>query len=486
MPALVETKFFRPQVREGSVPRPRLDAQLGRKSRLTLVSAPAGFGKTTVVGSWLADHATTTGARVAWLSLDAADRDPVTFWTYVLTALDRAAPGTGSAGLTVLEAGQPVEAALVAVLNELSVRPDDVVLVLDDYHLAESPSIRPDVAFLLERLPPQLRLVISTRADPTLPLARLRARGELTEVRAADLRFTDDETSAFLAAATGLSLAASDVAALGHRTEGWIASLQLAAISLRDREDPSGFIAGFAGDDRYVVDYLVEEVLGEEPAEVRDFLLSTAVLDRLSGPLCDAVTATTGGTQMLESLERRNLFVVPLDDQRRWYRYHHLFADMLHAHLLQERPEAIPELHRRASAWYAEAGQPEEAVQHALDAGDTNRAAELVELAIPDLRRERRESVLRRWAEELPGRSSATVLSSPSGWLADSWPATTSPTWRGGCETSSRCSLGPPRSWLSSTTTSWSGWPARSRCTGPVWPSSEETCPEPSTTRRAP
>jgi LuxR family maltose regulon positive regulatory protein len=401
--ALVETKFFLPVVREGSVARPRLDEQLGRRSRLTLVSAPAGFGKTTLVGSWLAGHAAATGARVAWVSLDASDRAPEAFWTYVLTALDRAAPGTGSAGLAALGAGQPAEVALAAVLNELSVLPDDVVLVLDDYHLAEGPPIQAGMAFLLERLPPQLRLVISTRADPALPVARLRARGELTEVRAADLRFTDDEASAFLAGATGLSLGVDDVAALGHRTEGWIASLQLAAISLRDREDPSGFIAGFAGDDRYVVDYLVEEVLGEESPEVRDFLLSTAVLDRLSGPLCDAVTATTGGAQMLDSLERRNLFVVPLDDRRRWYRYHHLFADMLHAHLLQERPETIPELHSRASRWYADAGQPEEAVRHALAAGDPERAADLVERAIPELRRERHESVIRRWVDELPG-----------------------------------------------------------------------------------
>jgi LuxR family maltose regulon positive regulatory protein len=400
--ALVETKFFLPHGRAGSVPRPRLDEQLGRGSRLTLVSAPAGFGKTTLVGSWLAEHAAATGARVAWLSLDAGDREPETFWTYLLSAVDRAAPGAGSAGLSVLGAGQPVEVALAAVLNELSVLPDDVVLVLDDYHLAEGPQTQSGMAFLIERLPPQVRLVVSTRADPVLPLARLRARGDLTEVRAADLRFTDDEAAAFLAAASGRSLDAADVVALGHRTEGWIASLQLAAISLRDRADPSGFIAGFAGDDRYVVDYLVEEVLGEEPPEVRDFLLDTAVLDRLSGPLCDAVTATAGGAAMLESLERRNLFVVPLDDQRRWYRYHHLFADMLQARLLQERPEAVPELHGRASRWYADAGRPEEAVRHALAAGDPERAADLVELALPELRRERREGVIRRWVDDLP------------------------------------------------------------------------------------
>jgi LuxR family transcriptional regulator, maltose regulon positive regulatory protein len=408
--ALVETKFFVPHARESAVVRPRLDEPFTSRRRLTLVSAPAGFGKTTLVGSWLGTHASATGTRTAWLSLDRGDREPETFWTYVLTALDRATPGAGSAGLAALGAGQPVESALASVVNELSVLPDDLVLVLDDYHLADGPLVKLGMAFLLDRLPPQVQLVIITRADPALPLARLRARGELAEVRVADLRFTDDEISAFLAGATGLSLGPDDVAALGNRTEGWIASLQLAAISLRDRADPSGFIAGFAGDDRYVVDYLVEEVLSHEPDVVRDFLLRTSVLDRLTGPLCDAVTrgpegrpgGGPGGGEMLESLERRNVFVVPLDDQRRWYRYHHLFADVLHARLMQEDPGVIPELHRRAGEWYAEAGNHEASVRHALAAGDGARAADLVELALPDLRRDRRESLLRGWARELP------------------------------------------------------------------------------------
>jgi LuxR family maltose regulon positive regulatory protein len=399
---LVETKLFLPQVRADAVPRPRLDALLGDRRRLTLVSAPAGFGKTTLVGSWLARLAAGAGCRVAWVSLDAGDREAGSFWTYVLTALDRAAPGTGSAGLAALAAGRPVEAALAVVLNELSVLDDDVVLVLDDYHLAESPEVQSGTAFLLERLPPQLRLVLVTRADPALPVARLRARGELSEVRAADLRFTDAETSEFLATTTGRALAEADVAALGHRTEGWIASLQLAAISLRDRADPAAFIAGFAGDDRFVVDYLVEEVLDEQAPEVRDFLLRTAVLDRLTGSLCDAVTGGTGGSRLLESLERRNLFVVPLDDRREWYRYHHLFADMLRARLLQQAPDSVAGLQRRASGWFADRGDIEPAIRHALAAGDDARAAELAEVAVPELRRARRESVLRRWAHEFP------------------------------------------------------------------------------------
>ena len=403
--ALVETKFFHPRPRQGLVPRPRLDQVLGtRRTRLTLISAPAGFGKTTLLAAWLAGAADSEVGtrRIAWVSLDEADTGAAAFWSYVLTALERAAPGAGAEGLALLEAGQPVESVLATVLNELSVLPDDVDLVLDDYHLAESPEIQPGVAFLLEHLPPQVHLVISTRADPALPLARLRARGELTEVRAADLRFTHDEATAYLADATGLELDVRDVEALEARTEGWIASLQLAAISLRDRDDPSRFIAGFAGDDRYVVDYLVEEVLDRQPEEVRDFLLGTAILERLTGPLCDAVTETSGSSQMLESLDRRNLFVVPLDDQRRWYRYHHLFADVLRAHLLAEHSDRVAGLHQRASAWFQEAAEPVDAVRHALAGGDLERAADMVELAIPALRVVRREAVIAGWAEALP------------------------------------------------------------------------------------
>ncbi|HET7689131.1 MAG TPA: LuxR C-terminal-related transcriptional regulator [Nocardioidaceae bacterium] len=398
--AIVETKLFVPRPRAGLVPRPRLDELLGAHTRLTLVSAPAGFGKSTLLTSWLATQSQTA---VAWVSFDEGDSRPEVFWSYVLTALERAAPGTGAAGLALFESGQPIDSVLAAVLNELSVLPTDVILVLDDYHLAESADLQAGMALLVERLPPQVRLVIGTRADPMLPLARLRARGDLTEVRAADLRFTADEAGSYLAEAAGLALDATDVAALEARTEGWIASLQLAALSLRGRDDPSRFIEGFAGDDRHVVDYLVEEVLDRQPPEVRDFLLGTAVLDRLTGPLCDAVTETGDGAQMLESLERRNLFVVPLDDQRRWYRYHHLFADVLRAHVLAEQPERVPGLHGRASAWYDEAGEPVLAVKHALAAGDAERAADLMELANPVLARDRQEALIKAWGEQLPG-----------------------------------------------------------------------------------
>jgi LuxR family maltose regulon positive regulatory protein len=395
---LVETKLFLPAPRSGVVARPRLSGHLAREAgRVILVSAPAGFGKTTLLTSWLA-----TAEPVAWVSLDEADQDPSTFWTYVVTALDRALPGVGAGALPLLQAGQqPDEGLLAGVLNELSVLPGEVTLVLDDYHLADSAGVRSAMTFLVDHLPPQLLLVLSTRADPALPLARLRARGELTEVRAADLRFTTDEAVAYLNDTTGLGLAADDIAVLEERTEGWVAALQLAALSLQGRNDPSGFIAGFAGDDRFVVDYLVEEVLDRQPEPVRRFLLATSILDRLTGPLCDAVTGEAGGKAMLEQLDRANLFLVPLDDQRRWYRYHHLFGDLLRSRLLDEHDDPA-ELHRRASDWHNRAGEPVPAVQHALAAGDLERAADLVEMAVPELRRNRQEGTLRLWIDQLP------------------------------------------------------------------------------------
>ncbi len=399
---LVETKLYFPAARAGIVTRPRLDERLSQGGRLVLISAPAGFGKTTLLGGWLTRARRRGDAAVAWVSLDEGDQDASSFWTYVVTALDRAVPGVGAGALPLLEAGHSsTEAVLVVVLNELSVLPGEVTLVLDDYHLADGPGIRSGMSFFLDRLPPQVRLVISTRADPGLPLARLRARGELVEVRAADLRFTLAEAATYLNDATGLPLTADDIASLEERTEGWVAALQLAALSLQGRGDAAGFIAGFAGDDRFVVDYLVEEVLDRQPEPVRRFLLETSILDRLTGALCDAVTGGHGGKAMLERLDRANLFVVPLDDQRRWYRYHHLFADVLRSHLLDERGD-VADLHRRAGNWYGEAGEPVPAVRHALAAGDIGRAADLVELAVPELRRNRQEATLRRWIDELP------------------------------------------------------------------------------------
>ena len=339
----------------------------------------------------------------AWLSLDQRDNDPALFWTYLVTALQRAAPGVGASALSLLQSPQPqIEAVLATLLNDLGAVSGDVVLVLDDYHLIDARDVQDGMAFLLEHLPPQIHLVIAGRADPALPLALLRGRGDLVEIRAADLRFTPDEAAAYLNGVMGLVLTAQDVAALEARTEGWIAALQLAALSMQGRDDPAAFIAGFAGDDRYIVDYLAEEVLQRQPEPIQDFLLQTSILDRLSGPLCDAVTGQTGGKAKLAELERGNLFLVPLDDRRRWYRYHQLFADVLQAHLLDEQPDRVPDLHRRASVWYEQNGESAEAIRHALAAEDFARAADLVELAIPETRRHRQEATLRGWLEALP------------------------------------------------------------------------------------
>ena len=398
----VQTKLLVPRLRAGSVVRPRLDLLLARgaETTLTLVSAPAGFGKTTLLCTWLATH---EGRPTAWVSLDERDLDAATFWTYVLLAVDRAAPGTASAALTRLQSGQgAIDSVITLLINELSVLADDLTLVLDDYHLAEGPDIQPGVAFLVEHLPPQVHVIISSRADPALPLSRLRARGELVEVRAADLRFTITESTEYLNDVSRLGIEPSDVAVLEARTEGWAAALQLAALSLQGRDDPTRFIAGFAGDDRFVVDYLADEVLDRQPDHRRRFLLESSVLERLTGSLCDAVTGRTDGQAMLELLERQNLFIVPLDDKRRWYRYHRLFDDVLQARLLDERPGDVAELHRRAAAWYDRAGDAEAAVSHALSAGDAGLAADLVELAIPTMLRERREDVIRRWVDQLP------------------------------------------------------------------------------------
>ncbi len=401
---LLASKLRVPALRPRTVTRPRLTERLRGASRsvLTLLSAPAGFGKTTLLTEWLAS-VPAAEASVAWLSLDVRDNDPAVFWTYVVAALQTAAESVGAAAKSLLQSPQPsTEAALAVLLNDLHAVPRDILLVLDDYHLIEAPEVHDGMAFLLEHLPPQLHLVLATRADPALAVARLRGRGELIEVRAADLRFTPEESAAYLNGPMGLALSGADVAALDGRTEGWIAALQLAALSMRGRDDVSEFIAGFAGDDRYIVDYLAEEVLQRQPAPVRDFLLRTSVLGRLSGPLCDAVTGQEGGRARLVSLERANLFLIPLDGRREWYRYHHLFADVLQAHLLEERATEVPELHRRASAWFEQNDDPSQAIDHALDGADFARAAGLMELAIPAVRRDRREAELRRWVRMLP------------------------------------------------------------------------------------
>ena len=397
-PVLV-TKLYIPPPRSGVVARPRLIERLnGRPPRkLTLISAPAGFGKTTLVSEWLAGSEYLT----AWLSLDDADNEPTRFLTYLIAALQTVAPNVGDG---VLQSSQPppTEQMLTALLNDIATLPDDIVLVLDDYHLVDAQPVDDVLTYLLDHLPPRMHLVMTTREDPRLPLARLRVRGEMTEIRAADLRFTHEEAAAFLNQAMGLDLSAADLATLETRTEGWIAGLQLAAISMQGNQDAPGFIRACAGNHRYIVDYLVEEVLRRQSEPARDFLLQTSILDRLSGPLCDAVTNREHGSARLESLERGNFFVVPLDDKRLWYRYHHLFADVLQAQLVAEQPALVPTLHQRAGAWYEQNGLFADAIRHALAATDFAHAADLIERAMPDLRRSRREAAALGWIKTLP------------------------------------------------------------------------------------
>ena len=419
---LLATKLYSPKWRPGLVSRPRLIERLdqGIERRLTLVSAPAGFGKTTLLAEWLG--ATPAGERpAAWVSLDQSDNDPAFFWAYFITALQKVQSKVGERALSLLHSPQPppIESVLTTLINEISAIEDDFALILDDFHVIDAQPVHSAVAFLVDHLPPQMHLIIASRSDPPLPLARLRGRGESTELRASDLRFTPDEAAAFLNEVMGLDLSAADVAALETRTEGWVAGLQLAALSMRGREDVPGFIRAFAGDDRYILDYLVEEVLQRQPEGVRSFLLQTSVLERLSGPLCDAVTGLKHGKRMLEALERGNLFVVPLDDKRQWYRYHHLFANFLQAHSLEEQPDRVPALHRRASEWYEDNGLRADAVRHALAAKDFARAAGLVELAWPAiLRGSHQDATFIGWVKALPDElvRARPVLSAGYAW----------------------------------------------------------------------
>jgi len=384
--------------------------------RLVLVSAPAGFGKTTVIAQWLGSSERGDGEsepagqspRVAWLSLDAEDSELRRFVTHLVAAIQTSSPQVGTEALALLESDRalPAEAVLVSLVNDLDELAGPTVLALDDYHVIDAPDIHESVTFLLGHLPPQVTMAITTRADPPLPLARLRGRGELLELRVADLRFTAGEADAFLNQVMGLDLDPAHVAALEQRTEGWAAGLQLAALSARGHagagDSVAGFVDAFTGSHRFVLDYLVEEVLSSQPDDVRGFLLDTSVLQQLTGTLCDALTGRDDGRQMLETLERGNLFVVSLDDQRQWYRYHHLFADALRARLLARHPDRVPGLHRAASRWHAGHGMLADAVIHAIAGGDSERAADLVELALPDLRKHRHDRTLRDWLRALP------------------------------------------------------------------------------------
>ncbi|MEI7833975.1 MAG: tetratricopeptide repeat protein, partial [bacterium] len=403
---ILATKLFIPLPRSKVVLRTRLIERLNesltseRTPGVTLISAPGGYGKTTLVSEWVA----CCGRPTAWLSLDEGDNDPARFFAYLIAALQTLEANVGAGVLGVLQTPQlpPIETIMTGLLNEIAAFSYQFTLVLDDYHLIDSKSIDQTLTFLIEHLPRQMHLVITTREDPQLPLARLRTQGKLTELRASDLRFTSIEAAEFFYQVMGLSLSMEDIAILDARIEGWIAGLQLAALSTQGRKDIHGFIRSFTGDNRYIVDYLVEEVLKCQPEPIRNFLLQTAILDRLNGPLCDAVTGQSGGSAKLETLQRGNFFVVPLDDKRHWYRYHHLFADVLCMQLMAEKPGQVPVLHRRASEWYEQNGSAADAIRHALASEDFERAAYLVERTFQTMSQNRQEAIVLGWLKALP------------------------------------------------------------------------------------
>jgi len=401
---ILATKLYIPPPRPKLVLRPRLTERLneGLHRKLTLISAPAGFGKTTLIAEWgmrIAEstdpHSKIQSPKLCWLSLDESDNEPTRFLSYFIAALQTIDANIASGALGALQSPQPppTEAILTTLINEIAALPDNpstgsrqsFILVLDDYHIIDSPPVDNALTFLIEHLPPQMHLVITTRDDPNLPLARLRARGQLTELRAADLRFTSAEAAEFLNQVMGLNLSAENIAALERRTEGWIAGLQLAAISMQGHEDATGLIKAFTGSHRFVLDYLIEEVLNQQSENIQAFLLRTSILDRLCGPLCDAVLLAPSGSgqETLKYLEQANLFIVPLDNERRWYRYHHLFADLLRQRLQESTASStgdeMAEYHSRASVWYEENGLEIEAFHHAAAANDVERAARLVE-----------------------------------------------------------------------------------------------------------
>ncbi len=442
---LLQTKLYIPPLRPNLVPRTRLIERLNQGlqlgHRLTLISAPAGFGKTTVVSEWLGNIRSEIAKesqmvnRIAWLSLDESDNDPARFLSYVIAALNQAEgieTTIGKGALDMLQAPQPpaAESILTALLNEITNFPDNFLLVLDDYHVISAQSIDASTSvdgaltFLLEHLPPQMHLVIATREDPDLPLARLRVRGQLTELRAADLRFSSSEAAEFLNQVMGLGLSAENIVTLESRTEGWIAGLQLAAISMQGHKDAADFIKSFTGSHHFVLDYLIEEVLEGQSESVQNFLLQTAVLDRMTGSLCDAVcsvgtdTDQENGQVTLEMLEHANLFIVPLDEERRWYRYHHLFADLLRRRLRQTQSDRALSLHHRASEWYEQNSFTNEAIEHAFRAEDIERAAHLIEKHVDTLWQRGQHAKLRRWLARLPVE---LVFSKPHLCILQAW-----------------------------------------------------------------
>jgi LuxR family maltose regulon positive regulatory protein len=419
-PELLWTKLVAPAPRAGLVPRAGLQSllQSSLQAKLCLVAGPAGSGKTTLLAQW--GQAAGGGGRVAWVSLDERDNDPTRFWSYLVAAVRTVEPGAGTVALEAL-GGPSVELERVVVgslVNDLATVSGPLVLILDDYHLITNAICHQTLGLLLDQLPADVHVVLSTRLDPPLSVARMRASGELAELRVGELQFTGEEAAALLNDSMGLALAAEDVARLAERTEGWAAGLVLAGLSLRGRPDPSGFIAAFSGDDRHVADYLVAEVLERQPEELREFSLRTSVLERLSGPLCDAVLETQGSAELLRELEASNLFVVPLDDRRQWYRYHRLFADLLRLQLGAREPTLVPVLHRRAAAWHQAAGQVDEAIGHASAAGEFAEAGALIARHWAAHWLGGQRATVARWLEGLP---EAAIMADPPVALIAAW-----------------------------------------------------------------
>jgi LuxR family maltose regulon positive regulatory protein len=422
-PVLAATKLHIPALRSGHLHRVELVGTLiaQGQSRVALVAAAPGSGKTSLLSEWHADPR--ERRPFAWISLDTADNDPVRFWDGVFAALQTTVPEIGgsaqaalhSPGTTVTDQVLPL---LINDLAELAELAEPVVLVLDDYHLIENREIHGAIGLLVERLPSIAQLVISTRSDPPLPLSRLRARGQLIEIRGGDLRFNVVEAGAFLNEVVGLDLEPDEIARLHERTEGWAAGLQLAGLSLRGREDHRQFIDSFAGDDHHIVEYLGFELLDNEPSELREFMIQTSVLERLSGPLCAAVTGDPDSEWLLRRMERENAFVIALDSRREWYRYHHLFAELLRHELARTRPGLVVELHRRASAWYRDADAIHEAIEHATAAGDFGDAIELITTHWYEFLQRGRQETVASWIDQLP---SETVVHDPNLCLTRAW-----------------------------------------------------------------
>jgi LuxR family transcriptional regulator, maltose regulon positive regulatory protein len=417
---VISTKLFRPDPRHQTVERARLHDLLrqGCSLPLTLVVAPAGWGKSTLVADWLRQDRVSAG----WVSLDGDDDDPHRFWRYLLLAAGQAGPGAGRAALRRLDAAKSdvLRDVLPTFINEMTSSGAPLVLVLDDYHLITSAQVHASVTALLDRCPPQLHLVLITRADPPLPLSRLRVRGELAELRAEHLRFSLDEAREFFGGRLGTQLPEQDVYRLVARTEGWAAGLQLAALRLKDRADPSAFIERFTGADWHIVNYLGEEVLTSQPPRVREFLLVTSVLNRMCAPLCNALTGRADGAELIDEVNRANLFLIPLDDERHWFRYHHLFGGLLRHELTRTAPQQPSALHRRAAQWYAENGDPAEAIGHAISSGDGSLTRGLVAAHWRQHFNAGQLETVRRWLDALPAELVAmdASLSAARVWIA--------------------------------------------------------------------